>query len=135
MEICIKYSEHSIINPIIENVCEIADIDNLQNIYNTIYVGDLANFLDVNDIIPVFHKLKSKLLYSGKICIEQFDLHELSCALVRGKLTSAEFNNIIKPRKQLFTIPDILSLSQHLHLRVLSKDIDNYKHYIELLYV
>lgn len=132
MEICIKYNEHSITNPLIEEICEYSNVDNLQTVYNKIYIGDLLNFVNLNDILPMLTKLKSKLVHEGIICIEEFDLFELSNALVRGKLHSPDMNNVLRPRQQLLTVHDILDVSNRTGLRVISKDIDNYKHYIEL---
>jgi hypothetical protein len=131
LETSIKYSEHSITNPSIKDLVDIKDIDNLQPIYNHIYIGDLINFLNLEDLFPILSKIKTKLLPSAILSIEEFDAFELCSALVNGQIKSADFNNIIRPRQHLLTINDIYDVLTKLNMKIISKDIDCFKHYIE----
>ena len=132
MEICIKHTDYCIGNASISNIINLENVETLEPIYKKIFIGDILNFLELDEIIPTLIKIKTKLLSNGTLIIEAFDTYEVCLGLTMDLLDVAGFNNIIKPRKQLFTLPDMVDILNKSGLRIISKDIDNYKHYIEV---
>jgi len=150
MELNLIFNEESISNPSIKETKNISDIVpsavttnikeklwlediNLEEgLYNKIYIGDILSFIDIKEFILTINQLKFKLSKDGLICIEEYDQLELCLAVINDEITSPDFNAIIKNRNQILNIQDIVELAGQTNLKIISKDIDSIKHYIEL---
>lgn len=134
MDINIVASQHTITNPTIVDTINISEIDKLNiNTYDTIFIGDSANFLELNELIPLLSKIKTKLLQGGKLIVEAFDQFEVCLGISQDRLNSVDFNNIVRPRSSLFNINDIKDVLRRVNFKILKIDIDNLKYYIEAI--
>lgn len=99
--------------------------------YSLLNLNDVLDYIAPEDLMQKLFNIKSKLKQGGKIIIQSFDLFELANAISDDKLPTVEFNNIIKNRKQLLTVPDLTFILNKLNFKILSKDIDAFKLLIE----
>lgn len=133
MEACIKYNQHSIIDTSVSPILSLEELIADQNKYNHIYIGDLLNFIDTSEIVTTLTQLKHKLEKNGILTIEEYDQYNICDNLVHGRISSTDFNNIIMPRKYIFTIPDIFNILNQISMKIMEKDIDSNKHLIKAI--
>lgn len=129
-ELNIILHEGSPRDPLIKDSKNVSEINTLTPIYNKIYIGDLLTYIKVTDIPALLQQIKSKLTTDGKIVIEEFDQLEVAFAVVNDKISSLDFNNIIRQKEQILSIPDIVDILQKTNYKIISKDIDALKHII-----
>ena len=125
-------SQYSLRNNLFKNLIDINELDNITDKYDKLYIGDILCFVPQEQIANILSKIKSKLNLGGYLIIDQFDLYELIIAVLNENLSSQDFNNIIAPRQRLFFIYEMVHLLKQLQFKIISKDIDNYRHFIEV---
>lgn len=99
--------------------------------FNKINLGDILDFVEPTKLLETLFQIKSKLLPTGYISIHSYDLYELAYEIVNDHIQTADFNMLIKDRKQILAVPDIVFLLKKLEFKILCKDIDSNKYYIE----
>lgn len=99
--------------------------------FKKVNLNDILDFVSPEQLLDTLFKIKSKLLENGVISIHSYDLYELAYELVNDHFQTADFNLLIKDRKQILAVPDIVFLLKKLNFKILCKDIDSNRYYIE----
>ena len=129
-ELNILINDQSIRHPLIKENIAVVDLDKLEPIYTKIFIGDALTCIGFNDVLNFLSKVKSKLLPGGQIQLEEYDLMELSLALINDTISSADFNNVMRHRQQTVTLFDACDVLVKAGFKILSKDLDALKHTI-----
>ena len=118
------------------NITKLEDLQLLNNeLSDKIYINDILNYLDLQQVIPTLANIKSKLVNTGTIVIEEYDSFEVCSAFINGRINSIDLNNIIRGRMHLFNIVDITVIINKAGLKIAVKEIDSLKHYVEVVNV
>lgn len=123
-------SQESIKSPIIIDTYDLSNIEDLPKDLEEIFIGDIINYIDPNNILQVLSTIKNSLSKNGIIVIEEYDQLELCLAVVNDRISTIDFNNVIRNRKQILSILDAMDILSKLGLKVMKKDVDNLKHTI-----
>jgi hypothetical protein len=109
----------------------------LEEFTNSVDKFDKIEFKDILDtIVPeklmeFLFNAKSKLNQNGRIIIQGYDLYELAYAIVNDRLPTIEFNNLIKNKRQILCVSDVVSILDHLKFKVVGKDVDAMRFLVE----
>lgn len=133
METNLVFNAHTITDPTISSITNLDELNLLENNYTHIHLGDILNFLDLQEIIPMLTQVKSKLAKGGCVTIEQFDQFEVCLGIVSGKLSSADFNNINSVRKNILNIQDTFEVVSKAGYKIANREIDAFKHLIRAI--
>lgn len=129
-ELNIVFNENTITNPFIKNAVSYQEIDKLESIYTKIYIGDLLNYIPVNEVLVYLTKIRTKLVPVGQIVIEEYDQHEVCLAVINESINSPDFNNIIRLKQQILSMLDTIDILTKSGYRIYQKDVDALKHSI-----
>lgn len=99
--------------------------------FDKIYFNDSLDYVEAEKTLPVLLQVKTKLNQKGRIIVQGYDIYELSYSIVNDRVPTIEYNAVIKDRKQLLSIPDLMFIFNHLGLKIVSKDIDSLRFLVE----
>lgn len=133
METCIVLDNvPNIIDETIKNLTVLSSLDTLENnTFDKIFIGEILSYIEAANIPNIVKTIKLKLKLGGSLVVEEFDQIEIASSIIYDRLSSANFNSLMKDRKQIFTISDIVYCLQQAGFEILEKQIDANKHYIE----
>lgn len=129
-KINIILNEHTITSPFIKKNINLTELDKINSKFDSIFIGDILNFLPVGNILPTLSKIKSLLNKGGTLVIEEFDQIEVCLGLINDSISSDNFNSIIRNKNNLFSILDITEILSRGGFTISTKDIDSLKHTI-----
>lgn len=99
--------------------------------YNKIILKEYLEYILPEDVLKEIICIKDKLKIGDIIQIQGYDLYELSYSIVNDTMSTIDYNNLIKDRKQILCVTDLKYLLKHLKFKILSVDVDGYQYLIE----
>lgn len=103
--------------------------------FSKLNLNDVLDYIEPAQLMNKLFNIKSKLLPNAKIIIHSYDLYEIAMAVISDKMSTLDFNMLIKDRKQLLCITDLLFILKQLNFKIMVKDIDASKFLVEAVNV
>jgi hypothetical protein len=95
------------------------DMSNIPNNSATEIVADEAiDSIPVEEIQSLFGEIKSKLRLNGRLMVSGTELQVVCQDVLRGKLTTKDFNNVIFNNRGIYTVNEIAEYINSIDLKI-----------------